>query len=469
MYNSEGVLKGLGVLNRTLPDGTVQYADYSSGDQTPLLRFYILGFSEFYNKTYSGFGYNERQTGSFPGPSPWDYGIEAGTYYIRIWTRGYIQEKVNTFTVGWGGNTTHTIDLRRAGSVEVTVRSSLVLPGTLWPEEPTDFWLLSDPEGEYAQALCPPPRLRVYFYSSSGDEVGYSEVILTPGNPGVINNTAFLNFTGHNWDTDDIIYRGFVPSALDDDEYTLRAHTYGYVQTLDISVSISLSLFSPTHVGSRFALLWGTSVAGKANFWMDNIQMSLTENVPIRPRITSGVNLLGEGVIDAGRGSPDFSFKIYGFYGPGHFHYVDPSGVWWKDYGLDKGTYDIYVPEFGYDRRFIQDVDVYTHLPELGHGTTVLFSLERLIKIHGQVQGSNKDGLPVVLTWPSITTDGVIDSPPTYTTFTFDGDFFVHKPSGSYTVTISCPGYHDRTMSGTSNDQTGLGIILLERSGEPFP
>ncbi|MEM3501821.1 MAG: hypothetical protein QXH16_05430, partial [Candidatus Bathyarchaeia archaeon] len=130
MYRSDGVLKGLTVLNRTLPDGKVQYARYSSGDQTPLLRFYVLGFSEFYNRSYSG----SWVIGSYPGPSPWDYGVEAGTYYLKVWIRGYIQENMVTFTVGDGGNTSITVDLRRGGSVQVTVTSNVVKPGTRKPQ-----------------------------------------------------------------------------------------------------------------------------------------------------------------------------------------------------------------------------------------------------------------------------------------------------------------------------------------------
>jgi hypothetical protein len=461
LYNSEGALKGVTVLKRTnetldLPsrtsNGTVLYADYSSGDQTDLLRFYILGFSESHNKTYSG----SWQIGSFPGPSPWDYGIEPGTYYIRIWIRGYIQEEIATFTISEGGNVTQTIDLRRGGSSTVTVTSNVVRPGTRWPQSPTEFWRFID-------ELCPPPRIRIYFYSSLGSEVGYAETILYLGGAGVLNNTAILNFTGHNWLIDDIIYRGFVPNALVADDYTLRAHTYGYIHAEDITITISLSQFSPTHVGVAFPLLLGCFIGGGVNFAMNDIFLSLTEDTPIWTHaIFDGTTLMGTYVVDAETNWVDFSFTTYGFYGRGHFFYVDPQGYRWKDYGLENGTYNILIPEFGFTRRFLQEVDTSTSLAELGWGSEVFFSLERLVKISGNIQGYNKDRIPIVLVWATIDADS-------RTSYSFNGDFHVHVPSETYDVIFSSPGYISQSRTGTSNDQTNLGIIVLEQSGVPFP
>lgn len=467
LYNSQGALKGVTVLKRTnetldlpsrTPNGTVLYADYSSGDQTDLLRFYILGFSEIHSKTYSG----SWQIGSFPGPSPWDYGIEPGTYYIRIWIRGYIQEEIATFSISEGGNVTQTIDLRRGGSTTVTVTSNVVRPGTRWPQQPTEFWRFIDEDtGELS--LCPPPRIRVYFYSSLGSEIGYAETILYSGGAGVLNNTATLNFSGHNWLIDDIIYRGFIPNALVADDYTLRAHTYGYIHAEDITITISLSQFSPTHVGVAFPLLLGCFIGGGVDFAMNDIFLSLTEDTPIWTHaIFDGTTLMGTYVVDAQTDWPGFIFTTYGFYGRGHFFYVDPQGYRWKDYGLENGTYNILIPEFGFTRRFLQEVDTSTNLAELGWGSEVFFSLERLVKISGNIQGYNKDRVPVVLVWATIDTDG-------RTSYSFNGDFHVHVPSGTYDVTFSSPGYISQSRTGTSNDQTNLGIIVLEQSGVPFP
>ncbi|MCK5627594.1 hypothetical protein KAI23_06465, partial [Candidatus Bathyarchaeota archaeon] len=132
------------------------------------------------------------------------------------------------------------------------------------------------------------------------------------------------------------------------------------------------------------------------------------------------------------------------------------------DYGLENGTYNILIPEFGFTRRFLQEVDTSTSLAELGWGSEVFFSLERLVKISGNIQGYNKDRIPVVLVWATTDTDG-------RTSYSFNGDFHVHVPSKTYDVTFSSPGYISQSRSGTSNDQNNLGIIVLEQSGVPFP
>ena len=81
-----GTLYGLTILNRTRPDGEVTYADSTS------VRFYILGFSEFYNKTFSGVW---RQK---------DHGLPAGVYDVKVWVRGYLQTSTNTVQVAEAGN-----------------------------------------------------------------------------------------------------------------------------------------------------------------------------------------------------------------------------------------------------------------------------------------------------------------------------------------------------------------------------
>ena len=335
----------------------------------------------------------------------------------------------------------------------------MVRPGTRWPQHQTDFWRFID-EGNLT--LCPPPRIRMYFYSSSGTEIGYSETILALGQPGVTNNSVTLNFTGHNWSIEEIIIRGFVPNALTSDDYTLRAHTYGYIQAEDDSVTISLTQFSPTHVNTYFPLLLGCFITGDSSFSMNDIFIQVDEDVTIRPQVFTGGLPTGVDVVDVPAGSPGFSFATYGYYGRGHFFYIEPNGDRWKDYGLDSGAYVINVPEFGYTRRFIHDPDVYVNLAEIGWGTSVGFTLDRLVKITGVVNGYDKDRIPVILVWATVDTDNRI-------AYTFDGDFQVHVFPGTYDVTFSSPGYIPQSRTGTSNDQVSLGIIVLEQSGDPFP
>ena len=446
MYDSEGVLKGLAVYNRTFSDGVVQYADFSSGEQTPLLKFYILGFSELYNKSYSG----RWTVGSYPGPSPWDYGLEAGTYYIRVWIRGYIQEEVEEFTVAAANNVTQTIDMQRGGAVRVTVESWNTKVRTRKPQAPQPWRFLE---------WCPPPRLRVYFYRS-GVEVGYVEAILRLGFPGVTQTTATMNFTGHNWSIDEIIFEGYIPSSLDAGNYSARAYTYGHIQAREVSFYVILGDLSRIGI----MLFIAGEIHGTVPLMMNELFVALTENVTVRPEVILDGDLKGVDVVNATKDSTRFDFSTYGFYGRGHFFYVDPDGLRWKDYGLDTGNYNVFVPEFGYDRKFMQDLDIYANVPDLNTMVGVVFHVERLVKIYGVISGYDWTGLAdeiKPLVWAVATTNGRIS-------YSFDGDYYLHTPTETNTVTFSCPGYTSQTVTVTTNDQIVITVVL-EQSGEPFP
>jgi len=448
MYRNDGVLKGLAVYNRTFTNGVVSYADFSSGDQTPLLKFYILGFSEFYNKSYSG----RWEIGSYPGPSSWDYGLEDGTYYIRVWIRGYVQEAVEEFSVGAASNQSVPIDLQRGGATQVTVESWDTWAHTRRLQALQQWRFLS---------LCPAPHLRVYFYRS-GVEVGYTESILRLDFPGVTETSATLNFTGHNWSIFEIIFRGYVPTALDAGNYTAQAYTYGYLQARDASFYLSLGDMR------RFAiqLLIAGEIHGSVPLEMNGLFVSLTENATVRPEVLLGGSLKGVDVVNATKDSSSFDFSTAGFYGRGHFFYVDPDGFRWKDYGFDTGNYTVFVPEFGFDRMFMQDLNIYANVPDLNTMVGVVFHIERMVKIYGTISGFDHTELAsgiMPLVWASASTDLRIG-------YSYDGDFALHVPNGTgpYTVTFSCPGYNDYSEIEATNDQIGV-TILLTQSGAAFP
>jgi hypothetical protein len=446
MYSNEGVLKGLAVYNRTSSDGVVDYADFSSGEQNGLLKFYILGFSELYNKSYSG-----RWTiGSYPGPSPWDYGVETGTYYIRVWIRGYVQESLDEFTIGtMASNVTCPIDMQRAAAVQVTVESWNTKITSRRPQAPQPWRFLE---------WCPPPRLRVYFYRG-GVEVGYAESILRLGYPGVTETTATLNFTGHNWSTDYIIFEGYVPTSLDVGNYTMKAYTYGYIQMEEFSFHLALGDFARLFM----RLFIAGEIHGDVPLMMNGLFVTLTANVTVRPEVQLGGSLKGVNVTDVPKDSSRFGFSTYGFFGRGHFFYVDPQGSRWRDYGLDTGNYTVYVPEFGYleDRRFMQTLDIYANVPYLETMVGVVFHVDRMVRVFGTVAGLDNNDRPVLLVWASISAQGRVS-------YSYDGDFMLHLPSGTGSVTFECPGYKSQTLPIGTNDQQQF-TILLEQSGTAFP
>ncbi len=129
--------------------------------------------------------------------------------------------------------------------------------------------------------LCPPPRLRVYFYRDSVD-AGYSEAILRLDFPGVTETSATLNFTGHNWPVDYIIFKGYTPSSVDPGNYTLYAYTYGYLQQ---------EFFSTPYVGlgdlcrTFVRLFIAGEIHGTVVLEMNGLFASLTENVTVRPQV----------------------------------------------------------------------------------------------------------------------------------------------------------------------------------------
>ncbi|MEM2123027.1 MAG: hypothetical protein QXE79_05275, partial [Candidatus Bathyarchaeia archaeon] len=440
LYNREGVLKGLTIINGTYANGTTRYADQST------VRFWILGFSELHNQSYSGTWVE----GSYPGPSPWDYGLEAGAYYVRVWIRGYLQKEIPVVTLSEMGNSTVTVWMKRGGALDVTVYSYHSKPGTRLIQAPTPWRFLE---------LCPPPRLRIYIYDETGVEIGYSEKILRLGEPGVTETSVKLNFTGHNWHLSEMIYLGHLPIAIDQGNYRIEGYTYGYVQTTQVNVYIPIS----QTVSVAFPLIIGCGIYGYTPLMADNLFVSLTENVTARVEALLEGSLKGVNVTKAVKDEPGLQFHIYGFYGRGHFFYVDPDGVLWKDYGLDTGNYSVYVPEFGYDRRFMQGVDIYADLPWLMMERGVYFPIQRMIKIHGVVTGYDRLSHIHVLSWVSIYSNG-------RESYSIDGYYMVHLPRDtSFEVAYSIPGYREHTATLSTNDQIVYSPPPLEESGEPFP
>lgn len=440
VYDGEGVLRGLTLLNRTYPNGTVTYADEAA------IKFYVLGFSEFYNKTYSG----AWREGSYPGPSPWDRGLAEGTYYIRVWVRGYVQAKIPTVTLGLGGSATATVDMLRGGAFDVTVISMHSRPRTRLPQAEAPWRFLG---------LCPPPRLRVYFYGPTGVEEGFAETVLAIGTPGVAETRATLNFSGHNWSIDDIAYRGRIPTALAEGEYSIKAYTYGYVQTREITAYLPSSQLQAI----AMELLIGCGVNGTATLMANGAFSELTENAFVEVDVLSGGALAAVDVVNASKGTGTVAFSTYGFLGEGHFFYVSPDGARWRDYGLDVGNYSVYAPEFGFDWRYVQESSVYANLFDLGVTVGVHFAVARIGKIYGAIFGETYMGNYIPLVWASVSAGDRVS-------YSLDGDYVIHVPEGEYDVAYACPGYETKVIHVPVGGSFAIHMdVYLRQASSPAP
>ena len=431
-YDPSGFLKGVTLINGTGSDGKTLYANSKT------LKFYMLGFSELKNKTYSGFW---RQK---------DYGLEASTYNISIWLRGYTQKSIVYVSVPKGGNSTVDVWAIRSGAVKTSVVS--------WDTRPV---------GGGPQSITPwrfglkGYRLRIYYYDSATMiPIGYAEKALSPG-PDVNEFRVNVTYTGNNWPLDLIIYQGSVPSTIPEGDYIVEAFTYGYVQRIPASVWV------PSGIGARVSVIIqrGAGVVGSVSIKRDGLYSTqLTEDVFARVEVRDPSLLLsGATTLRVLANSLGFNFEVYGFSGgPNHFYYVAPDGMRHNDYGMEKGTHSIQALDFGYTYKYRQILDVSVDFPEIDFIVSVNFDVNRLGKIFGTVRGLNAVGSPVPLSWVTI------ESPPSWA-FSQDGAYAIYVPEGTYTFTYSAPGYVSQsymvTVFGSSETEVNM---ILSQDGTSF-
>jgi len=450
-------LRGLLFINGTYPNGTVKYADKA------FVRFYIIGFNELYNSSYS---------------SAWqpiygtckDYGLKEGYYEIKVWIKGYIQKDQVKVFVSLGKNSSINVYLIRGGAVKVTVSSWMSNPitGKIQAPTPWIFW------GELI-----PPRLRVYFENENGEPIGYAETILKPGFPGVTETSATINYSGNDWPLWQIIHYGWntldddyidymdyitrIPTALKEGEYRIKAFTYGYVQKIDSKVIVQKGLAMPASV----YLQVGNYVEGNVVLMKNEVFDKLVENITTRVRLYSGGVFSGAQTINAFIGDGGFSFKIHGFRGIGHFFYVDFDGKRKADYGLDIGDYGVKVEEFGRIFRYWQKKDVLVSLPYLGSHAGTIFEMARMATVHGKIYGQIDElSQTVPLSWTSISTD-------IKEARSLDGTYRLFLPDGNYRVniTFSAPGYKTQVYEIAITDAAviGLDVELFREFSSPSP
>ncbi|MCW4032434.1 MAG: hypothetical protein NWF08_03470 [Candidatus Bathyarchaeota archaeon] len=456
--NIRGELRGLTVLNRTFANGTVFYADEDE------IRFYILGFSDFYNSTYSGIWGKE------------DYGLDSGQYYIRVFLNGFEQLEDEAVTLSLGHNSTVVIEVLVGGIVKIIVESVNFNPATNKAHPvPWQF----------------PGRFLRVWLGSFQRSVGNGEIfdLHTDDIPLIWPTTTYwynveesrvvIWYVGNNWPIDQIIFNGAIPNAVANGTYGLRGHTYGHVQVKGSSVSIELSpIFE---IGAHWQIVTGTiwlqrgaGIEGFVYFMQNGLNVPLNEKtfITINIETKKGQSLGAQiGAIEAGAYFTEFS--IFGFYNwsmntayqiPDHFYYVTPSGNRMIDYGLDAGTYYIAVEDFGFDSRFTQiEGNVKVHFQSIHEKISLSLEVEKMGLIYGNVYGYTMMAEVVPLSWVHVASSD-------HSTTSLDGEFRLFLLGGTHTIDFSIPGYspEGQIVSIHNGGELGL-IVVLDQSGLPFP
>ena len=415
-YNGNGQLAALSIITGTMPNGTTAYADSSA------VRFYLTGFSEPLNRTFSGVWRKK------------DYGLPSGVYTLKVLVRGYEQLDSAAVNVQEGSNETLTIRMLRQSAASIVANSYPIITETSKPEIPWAF----------AKASCP-PYLRAYFYLS-GVEVGYVETKIPSNTPS--SRTAPLNFTGMNPSIREITFYGSTPNSVKEGTYSVRVFTYGYVQRFDNEVIIS----AVTMAQSAVRMYRGLSLNGTVYIRVGDFLGSLTERVKIPVEVyNTRRELISATEVTADAGANSFNFTMMGLRGVGHFFYVTRDGLRVKDAGIPSGTCKLKVLDFGEDWRYRQPSEATLTLRYLGDD--VLLSVRRMGKIHGTVEGAVEE-TAVPLSWVAVVAGKEGG-------YSMSGRYVIHVDEGTYNLTFSATGYATKTIQIVMTGSKSLEVKVL--------
>jgi hypothetical protein len=437
-YDHAGHRRGIVVINGTLPDGKTAYANSAE------LRFYVIGFSEYYNRTWSGM-WGEK-----------DYGLPDDTgYELNVRIRGYEQYSDPVIPLSGGANQSVTIVMIRGGAIALGAYSYDNMPGTRAIQAQLPFRFLKGQPGGFTI----PARIRVYFYDSAHLTIGYIERLEALGVPNGLDTPNFFKavFAGQNWSLREIWFYGRQPTHLTSDTYSVEAYTLGYVQQQPISVYVELAGYAVALV----ILLLGNEIDMTVPVFREQ---SLLGTLPEHDHARSeaylnGATLSGATVGNFSVGVPTLGLPIYGFggmvqnrtlNGQGHFFYVANDGTRRFDCGLDTGTYIAQIPEFGFKRHFTPLTSLVTTFNDLflQEGLILhVIAMARIISSTTPVQGWVISTLGVIpLSWVTVQADNVTmsRSAPTLDGF-YDGQGAINVPAGTYNITFSVAFYEPQT------------------------
>jgi len=425
------------------------------------------------------------------------YGMAAGTYTFKVWYPGYAQQEFPMHTLQlctWNSFSFHLI---KGANITTTIYSRD------WqsPAQPL-YWLHT------------PSRIRVYFYNSAGEAVGY-----VSGNQGTYwsvppvsdaPDREHFSYFGDTYGVDDYITDGLKPSGLPTDVYSIRAFTVGYIQRTVPEVwaqkasstgDIPLYLFAGASifitVNFKIEELLAPLDPGEWSYYFrinvfdeeGNLAAANITSVP-QQTFPSQSPAFPDGVVV-------WTFEVVGFNGfdtPGKwltwpsfpavgdttvtgfvpskaFGYYEP-GTWVRhfDYGIDAGTYTLEVIDE--TNGYVQTATVAVTVSLMG-SATVYLDMHKQASISGTIYQRNYMGDFKRASWYTVELSGS----PAATTSTKDGSYSFDVPAGTYTlkVYLAAPDPTDavvvqeRTMVVTWGASAGGQDFFMEEGGVPIP
>jgi hypothetical protein len=445
-----GALNALEVINGTRADGKTIYANSTS------VRFYLFGFSEYYNRTWAG-QWNQKDCGLPVSPNA-GYCLMPTlppTYTITVHVRGYSQYQPVTVTMGNGVNQTINVRMIRGGAIQVEAFSFNNRYGTRAPQAELRWIFLNH---------TVPIKARIYFYDRAGHTVGFVERVMVQNvSNGVSESTMSVVFTGQSLTLRDIYWKPSeppnLPTYLDPGIYSIDAYTVGYVQYEPVQTITDLASLSK----ASLILLIGDVIGLTGPVFAEpNLFTKITEHAQVIGEAydSAGTTLKGAVIMNTTGPVPTLNLPIYGFgaieqdgtlNGQGHFFYVTPDGMRLFDYGLENTTYVARIPELGFNKHFTtmtSSVSVTFGDLSLGHDVFLNVISMASVKQNGFITGWTQENTIVPLSWVQVE---AWNQSYQRTTVTLDGRFdgaeALFLPAGTYNINFTVAFFKTQTTS----------------------
>jgi len=414
------------------------------------------------------------------------YGMPPGTYDILVFMEGYAQQEFPKHTIQLCTSGSFSFHLVKGGNITVTVYSRD------WqsPAMPLDW-------------LHEPSAIRVYIYNSAGDEIGYVQDNQVAGTDSI---------TFHYWGEAGSLDHDDLGSGLPTDIYTIKAYTVGYIQRAIPEVWVQKA----SSTGDIPLYLYaGAAIFITVNFKIEELFDVLSDDLSsyyfrINVYDEEG-NLAAANITSVPQatdiqpaGVKQWTFEVLGFNGfttpgiwwgwtpalpwtipppepvetgwvpRGFFGYYEKSNVddagYHRDYGIDAGTYTVEV--FDETNGYVQTATVAATVSLMG-SANIIMDMHKQASISGTVYQRNYMGDFRRASWYTVEVSGS----PEITTCTYDGDWGVWVPAGTYTVKVHlmAPDHteavvlQERTVVVTWGADAGGQNFYLEEGGIPIP